>query len=281
MKRIRNYKFRMYPTRGQKAEFYNYLNECAKLWNFLLEQTKEHHEKTGEFPTRKQLYLLTKKKTRLFSQVSQNIADRLSKTLNAVMAKRRKGEKVGFPRFKPSERIKSFTYPQFGFKIEKKLHLSKIGKVMIKKHRKIRGKIKTLTIKKTASGKWYAILTSEIETAPRRNKGPKVGIDLGIENFVYSSDGTVIENPRHLKKAKEKLKQAQRLFSRKRKGSKNRERARLVVARTHEKVVNGRMEFLHKTSRMLVEFYSSVAMENLNVKGLGRGFLAKHVLDCS
>ncbi len=88
--------------------------------------------------------------------------------------------KAGFPRFKSIERMKSFTYPQFGFKLNDRLKLSGIGSITIKKHRDILGEIKTLTIKKTPSGRWYAIFTSEMGVeAPRENQGPEVGLDLG------------------------------------------------------------------------------------------------------
>ena len=278
---MRSWKFRIYPTKEQEKELQHYLYECKNLWNFLLENTKKHYEETGRFPTRRQLYALTKKKTKLFSQVSQNVADKLVKSLKGMFATKKKGGEVGFPRFKSIERTKSFTYPQFGFRLNGQLSLSKIGEIQIRKHREVKGKIKTLTIKRTRSGKWFAIFTSESEMVPKHNNGPKVGLDLGIEHFVHVSDDFVVENPRHLKKAENKLKQAQRLFSGKKKGSKNRKKAKLRVARAYEKVVNNRKDFLHKTSRKLVNSYSSIAMEDLNIKGLRRGFLAKQVLDCS
>ncbi|MFP3949702.1 MAG: RNA-guided endonuclease InsQ/TnpB family protein [Candidatus Micrarchaeia archaeon] len=277
---IRSWKYRIYPTKEQESKLQAYLYECKNVWNFLLEHTKQHYEKTGGFPTRKQLYALTKKKTKLFSQVSQNVADKLVKALKGMFAKKEVGRTVGFPRFKRMERMKSFTYPQFGFKINEQLSLSKIGEVQIKKHRRVKGKIKTLTIKRMLSGKWFAIFTSEVEMIPTLNRGPKAGIDLGIDHFVHTSDDFVIENPRHLKKATNRIKQAQKLLSGKKRGSKNRIKAKIRVARAYEKVVNRRRDFLHKTSRKLVNSYSLIALEGLNINRLGRTFLAKHVFDC-
>ncbi len=281
MMAIRSWKFRIYPTKEQEKELQYYFYECKNLWNYLLEHTKEYYEKTKRFPTRKQLYLLTKKKTKIFSQVAQNIADKLTKALKGMIATKKKGGKAGFPRFKPIERMKSFTYPQFGFKLNGQLLLSKIGEIQIKKHREVKGKTKTLTIKQMPSGKWYAVFASEVEMMPTRNKGPKVGIDLGIEHFGHLSNDSVIANPRHLKKSENKLKQAQKLLSKKKKGSKNRKRAKSRVARAYEKVTNDRRDFLHKASRKLANSYFLIAMEDLNVHGLSKGFLAKHVLDCS
>jgi putative transposase len=189
--------------------------------------------------------------------------------------------KAGFPRFKPIERVRSFTYPQSGFELCNQLCLSMVGKVQIRRHRKIREKIKTLTIKRTLSGKWYAIFTSEIEfSALSRHSGRKAGLDLGVEHFAYLSDGIVIQNPRHMKQAEEKLKWVHRQLSSKNKGSRNRRKARVKIAIAHENLMNKRRDFLHKTSKKLVESYSLIAMEDLDTQGLARGFLAKHILDC-
>ncbi len=277
----RAWQYRLYPSKAQEKELLNYLHGCKNLWNSLLEYAKTYYEKTGKFPTRRQLYLLTKEKP-LFSQVAQNVADRLAKSLKGVIAKKKAGKKAGFPRFKPIERVKSFTYPQFGFKLEEKLVLSGIGSIAIKKHRSIQGTVKTLTIKKSPSGKWFAIFTSEMESKPpKKNQGPAIGIDLGIEHFAYLSDGAAIENPRHLKQAEQKLMERQWQLSKKKKGSRNRRRARLKVAVAYENLVNKRRDFIHKLSRKLAEKYSFIALENLNIEGMARGFLAKHVLDCS
>lgn len=141
------------------------------------------------------------KDTPLFSQVAQNVADRLTKSLKIMLTKKKDGKKAGFPRFKSMKRMKSFCYPQMGFKLNERLKLSGLGNISIKKHRNIEGEIKTLTIKKTPTGKWFAVFTSEIDEAlPNKKQGQEVGIDLGIEQFAYFSDGTVIENPRPIER---------------------------------------------------------------------------------
>ncbi len=281
MRVTRAWKYRIYPSRSQEKILNHHFYECKTLWNSLLEHTKEHYEETKKFPTRKQLYILAKD-TGLYSQVAQNVADRLVKSLKGVVARKKGGRKAGFPRFKSFERMKSFTYPQFGFNLKDKLELSGIGSVAIRKHRKMNGEIKTLTIKKSASGKWHAIFTTECERkTTERNKMPKVGIDLGIETFAYLSDGSRIENPRNLRLAEERLKLAQRRMSNKKKGSSNRAKARKAVAIVYERLTDKRRDFLHKASRALVENHSFIAMEALNNEGLARGFLAKEVSDCS
>ncbi|MEW6036192.1 MAG: transposase [Candidatus Micrarchaeota archaeon] len=278
---IRSWKYRLYPSKAQQKCLNEHLHECKGLWNSLLEYTKSHHAETGRFPSRKMLYLKTKE-TPIFSQVAQNVADRLAKSLGCLIARKKTGRKAGFPRFKSIERMKSFTYPQFGIKLAERLELSGIGSVSIKKHRDIGGKVKTLTIKKSPSGKWFAVFTSEIEKGDvPKKRGAAVGLDLGVEHFAYLSNGLAIENPRHLGQAEEKLKSAQKQLSRKSKGSKNRRKARLRLASAYERLVNRRTDFLHKVSRHLVDNYSLIAMENLNIAALAQGFLAKEVSDCS
>ena len=281
MKTIRAWKFRLCPSKIQQKELTRYLHECKNIWNRLLEDTKKYYEETGKFPSRKQLYLQTKG-TSLFSQVAQNVADRLAKSLKGVISRKKAGVKAGFPRFKPLERMKSFTYPQFGFRLGQHLELSGLGNVSIKKHRQMLGNVKTLTIKRFPSGKWFAIFTTDMDRAISSPKnGPAAGLDLGIEQFACLSDGEVIENPRHLRQAEERLKETHQQLSSKKKGSKNRQKAKHRVAVAYERLTNRRRDFLHKTSRKLVDSYSFLALENLNVAGLAAGFLAKSVLDCS
>jgi putative transposase len=281
MKVRRAWKYRIYPSKNQENDLNSYLHNCKTLWNSLLEYTKKYYEETKNFPTKAQLCHFTKG-VGVFSQVAQNVADKLVKSLKGMIAKKKIGKKAGFPRFKSFERMRSFTYPQFGFKLSDKLGLSGLGSIMIKKHRNIQGQIKTLTIKKSPSRKWFAIFNSELEIAePKKKQKPKTGIDLGIEYFAYLSDESKIENPRHLKKAELRLNTIQEQLSKKKKGGKNRRKARLKVARFYEKVANTRRDFLHKTSKLLVDSFSFIAMENLNIQGLSKGFLAKHVLDCS
>ncbi len=266
----RAWRYRLYPSTAQQEKLDRHLRECKNLWNLLLEYAKTYHKETGTFPTRKQLYLKTKEAT-LFSQVAQNIADRLAKSIRDMILKKNTGKKAGFPRFKPIERMKSFTYPQFGFRLGKRLELSGIGSIPIKKHRELKGRVKTLTLKKMPSGKWFAIFTSEMEEPiPKKNTGPAVGVDLGIESFACLSDGSLIENPRNLKLAEQKLKDAQRQIARKKKGSKSRRKARLKAATAYEKLLNKRREFLHKIARQLVSSYSFLALEKLNVAALAR-----------
>jgi len=132
------------------------------------------------------------------------------------------GLKSGLPRFKKYERYKSITYPQSGFKVEgKKLLLSKIGAINIKLHCPIKGNVKTLTVKRMPSGKWFAVFSSKIHFESEEKPNGAVGIDIGLNHFAVLSDGQIVENPQNYRKSERKLAMVQRQFPRKKRKSRN------------------------------------------------------------
>jgi putative transposase len=146
------------------------------------------------------------------------------------------------------------------------------------------GKAKTLTIKRTPTGKWFAVFSCEIEDRPAKHAHPEreIGLDVGLESFATLSDGTKIGNPRFLVASEKRLAILQRRFSKKTRRSANRESARLKVARLHEKIANQRHDFLHKLSRFLVNRYGKIAIEDLNISNMVRHpYLAKSINDAS
>lgn len=265
MQSIRAYKFRLYPTKRQEERLKEHLWAAKELWNALLEKEKESYEMGGKFLLKMELQRLCKG-TRLYAQVAQAIAHRLHKAIMAKIKAKKDGIKWGFPRFKSTERMRSLYYPQFGFRLQgNKLKVSPFGEMAIKRHREIAGRIKTLTIKRMPSGKWFAIFVvmGSCKEFIRNKKGAAVGIDLGLTKFATLSDGTSVENPHHLKKCEERLAPLQRKLSRKRKGGGNRDKARIMVARLHEKVANMRGDFLHKTANSFISRYSLIGLERL------------------
>lgn len=254
----------------------HHLWQSKELWNQMLETIKNRYESDKKFPTKKELRELVKKKG-LYSQVAQELVDRLLDAVKKKVQAKKKGVKCGFPRFKPFNRLKSLVYPQSGFRLESKLKVIPFGEVSIKKHRDIDGQIKTLILKRESSGRWFAIIVAETrKQESKQNMGQKVGIDLGLINFATISDGTVVKNPHHLNKWQEKLAGFQRQLSRKEKGGSNRNKMRVIVSRLHEKVANIRANFLHKLSHKLVNSYSFIALEKLGsqemaMDGHGKG----------
>ncbi len=192
-----------------------------------------------------------------------------------------KSVKAGYPRYKSDGRYDSICYPQEpGFELTPLgLRLSRIGTVKIRLHRALSGTVKTCTIRRDA-GNWYACFSVELEPVIVPVPEDHIGIDVGIKSFAVFSDGTVIENPRHLRKSEKKLAHKQRRLSGKKKGSSNRGKARQSLAKLHLKVRNQRADFHHKLSRKVVDRYGFIAVEDLNIQGMVRNrCLAKVISD--
>jgi len=288
----RTYKFRVFPSKSVVKRLDKILGVCRFLYNSQLEYEEQLYFSERRFVGRDELNLLipdwksiNPDLKKVHSQVLQNISDRLTKSFQNFFGRVGRGEKAGFPRFKSKERYDSFTFPQSGFKLEKNmLKLSKIGWVNIKQHRRIEGKVKILTVKKSSTGKWFACFSvvKEIEVKQKifKNLDGCVGIDVGLESFYADSEGNKVVNPRWLRESEERLKLLQRQYSKKRKGSKNRKKSELRIARLHEKVVNQRNDFLHKEARKLVSKYFLIAVEKLSIKSMVKNsYLAKSISD--
>ncbi len=217
----------------------------------------------------------------VFSKVKQNVGDRLHKSFQKFFRRlNSKAKQKGFPRFK--SRVQSITYPQSGFKLlsNTRLYVSKIGDIPFIMHRAPKGKIKTMTIKYNKANQWFVTFTCEIEIPKKQHNGDKVGIDMGIENYVAISNGQFVDNPKHLIKSEQHLKLLQRRVSRKVKGSNNRNKSRFRLAALHVKIANQRTDFLHKLSHQLTTQYSFIALENLNINNmLQTHSLAQHISD--
>ncbi len=220
------------------------------------------------------------KRTGLYAQTARAVCHKLHNAIFRMVKERKQGKNTGFPRFKSFFRVKSLAYPQSGFKLENGLHVSRFGEISIKKHRQIKGRVKTLTIKKSPSGKWFAIFCAELPaSAPKKNTGEKIGVDLGLINLATLSNGKKITNPKYLKKYEERLIKRQRLLSRKKKGSENRNRARIRLARLHEKLADTRLDFLHKAANSLLSKYSLITLEKLSPKRMSMQNYGKAIND--
>jgi putative transposase len=276
MEVIRAWKFRIYPTGKQGKEIQAYLWLSKNIWNNLLEFSKNRYKETGKFPSKTELQSMVKD-SGLYSQTAQAVSHKLHNALLRFFRMKKEGK--GFPWFKGIDRMKSLLYPQSGFSLGRKLKVTPFGEISIRKHREMKGKVKTLTLKRESSGKFYAIFTTKMEITPKESGGNQIGIDLGLINFATLSDGTVIKNPRHLKRHEEKLAWAQRHLSRKKKGSKNRRKAKLKVAMVHEKISNTRADFLHKISFQLANDYSFIALEKLSSKEMAKQDFGKSIND--
>jgi putative transposase len=280
------YQYRIYPTSKQKQILYNQLEECRLLYNYFLEQRKENWENnkqsTGLYDQIRLLTALELSNPNLksvHSQVLRDVAVRVDLAFRAFFRRlKTKEERVGYPRFKGSDRYDSITYTQSGFAVkDNKLILSKIGKIKIIQHRPIKGQIKTLTIRKNNIGPWFACFSVEVECEALPSVNRQIGIDVGLYNFATYSDGTIIDNPRFFRKSQEELTTTQSRYS-KNKTKKNKNR----LSKLHNKVANKRKDFCHKVSRNVINNYDMICIEHLNINKMVKDHrMSKSIYDAA
>lgn len=201
----------------------------------------------------------------------QDVLRRVEKTFRAFFKRNRKGRKAGYPRFKPSSRYDSITFPTYGDGCKLldtgKLRIQGAGQIKVRWHRPLEGTVRTLTIKRHIN-KWYACFSVECQAQPLPPSSEEIGIDVGLISYAVLSDGTEIENPRWLRKAHRSLRRKQRQLARAKRGSNRRRKAARAVAAAHGKVFRQRNDFQHKLSRKLVNRYGLIAMESLNIRNM-------------
>lgn len=290
----KTFKYRIYPTPKQEKALLSTLWSCRWLYNKGLEiknkafkDEKRSISKYDMFNLLPELKVENPKLNSVYSQVCQNVFDRLDLAYKAFFRRVKSGETPGFPRFKGFDRYDSITYPQKGFRITNngKLELSKIGVIKMVYHRSYEGILKTCTIRRSTTGKWWVSFTCDnIEPKLLVPVNKAVGIDLGIENYAYFSDDTVIENPKFAKEESDALAKEQRRLSKLQKGSIERKLQRKVVARVHERISFKRDDFCHKLSRFIVNGYDQIFFEDLSIdKMIAKGYtkLRYGILDAS
>jgi len=270
----KTYKYKLFPTGKQRKALRFSLDACRWVYNKTLEARKNAWEKRKAslslYDTSKFIPQWKEENPNLsnaFSQCLQNAQQRVDLALKAFFRRVKAGEKPGYPRFRSFDRYDSFTFPQFGFEMTGNgLKISKIGTIKIKLHRKLLGEIKTCTIQRSSTDKWYACFSCEVKPKPLRKVKKVVGIDMGLESFATLSTGEKIENPRFFKTDEAKLKKVQSKLSKAEKETPNRKKQRNKVSRLHEKIGNRRKDFAHKLSRQFVNKYQVIAFEKLNIK---------------
>lgn len=303
-----NYTYRIYPDAAQEADLMEWLEMCRGVYNYALRELKDwmasrkctidrcslereyivsasepfpsYHRQQNNLPKAKKLI---PRLGEVHSQVLQTTIRRLHDTWEAF---RYRG--FGFPRFKKFGQFKSFVFPQFknnpinGFTIK----LPKMGDIPINLHRPIPNGFvvkQVRVLSKVRGTQWYVVVTIEssvsIPDAPVH--GRAIGIDLGLERFLTASDGSFQERPKFFRSMQGKLKLLQRRASKKKKRSKNWEKAQIEVARMHNRIANRRKDFHLKTAHKLCDQAQTIFAEDLNVKGLTRGMLRKDCVDAA
>ena len=290
---IKTYKYRLLPTKRQLNTLTKMLEECRFLYNDTLAYRKnawENEQRNANwYETKARIPILKIERPTLkigHSQVLQNVTERVDLAFKHFFRRVRQGEKeVGYPRFKGFGRYDSLTYSQSGFKLDsrsKQLNLSKVGAVHIVLHRPIKGTIKTLTITRSSTGKWYACFSVECEPNLLPKNDKQIGIDVGLTSFATLSDGQEIDNPRFARQAEKHLAKVQRKLSKYQKGTKERKHYRKAVAHTHERTRFKRQDFTHKESRKIVNAFGFIAVEDLSINRLNKNHcLAKSIQDAA
>jgi putative transposase len=286
------FQYRIYPSKKEEQKLNALLEECRWLYNHLLEKRRAAYEQEGTSLTLYQqqaTYPVLKTErpalNKVHSQVLQNVAVRLDLAFQAFFRRCKEGaEERGYPRFKGKGRYDSFTFPQSGFSIthDDRVCLSKVGSLKMVYHRPIRGKIKTLTIRRSSTGKWYACFSCEVEPERLSERAEQVGIDVGLKTFATLSTGEEIANPRFFRKEEKALARVQRKHSKLAKGTPERRKHRKEVARVHERIRFRRDNFTHQESRRLVDSFGVLCVEDLHVNRMTHNHcLAKSIHDAS
>ena len=303
------YQYKLRPSIRQVAELDRWLSMCCSQYNYLLgdrfnwfEQNRcpvnacplichlpELRDNPDYFRQKKTLPQLKKTHpwyAEIYSQVLQDVVKRVKATFDRFLKGDSNGKRSGRPRFKARNRYRTFTYPQMkeGCLQGNLINLPMFGKVKVVLHRPIpdRFKVKTASVTKKADG-YYLTLSLEDKTVPEIkpdfNPDKITGIDVGLKEFLTTSEGETVAIPQHYRKASSRLRVIQKRVSRRKKGSNRRQKAVEQLGKQHKKVADKRKDFHFKTANYLLSKYDVVAHEDLNVKGLARTRLAKSVLD--
>ena len=284
-----SYKFRIEPNRTQAAALSEMLRDFCRLYNAGLEHRIEAYRKGVSVKVNEQIVTLPiirrdmPEQGRWSCTAQQQVLRKLDKTFKAFFGRIKRGAKAGFPRFRASAR-----YHAADFRVGDGLTIRKSGKIgfvgvpgeiKVRWHRALPSKPKSAILTRQA-GKWYVVFHVEVDAVERA--GPdSVGVDLGLTALMALSNGETVSRPGWTKRAAKGLRRRQRAVARCKRGSKVRRKRVAALAAYHAKIGNRRRDFCHKLSRDLVDRFGRIAVENLNIKGLAAGMLAKHVHDAA
>jgi len=278
MKVKRAFKYRIYPNAEQQEQLAQQFGASRFVYNYFLRRRIDQYAETekGLSYHDTALELTELKRTDDYAWLKDANSQALQQSLRDLdRAYQNFWEKrAAFPTFRKKHGRQSFRVPQH-FRLEDgRLIIPKVSPLKIVLHRPVEGEMKSVTISRTPTGKYFASILCEVETPEFEPKpdAPEIGVDLGLRDFIVTSAGERVPAPKFLRKSERRLKRLQRQLSRRKKGSKGQEKARRLVARQHEKVANQRADFHHKLSKRLTVENQAVYVESLAVKNM----LANH-----
>jgi putative transposase len=284
---IKAYKYKLLPNDEQKCLLNKHFGSIRFIYNYFLNERKNEYETNKNtlnyYDNAKALTELKKHDDYNWLKEinSQSLQDSL-KNLETAYKNFFKYKK-GFPKFKSKKHKNSFAVPQSVDVINDELHIPKFKNgIKLIKHRPFHGIIKSCTISKTTTNEYFVSILVETTHIPYEKTNKTVGIDLGLKDFIITSDGRKYKNNRYTKTYERKLKVAQQHLSRKIKNSNRYNKQRLKVANIHKKISNSRIDNLHKVSTELIKKYDNIILEDLNIKGMIKNHkLSKHIADAS
>ena len=291
---IKTYQYRIYPTIKQANKLFTWLEMLRNLYNQALAWRKNVYSTAGEsvswivqadaLPDLKQA---SASFASLHSDVLQDALRRLDKAYQAFFDRVKNGEAPGFPRFKGERRYRSMTFSHLSKQLIRnirkrmaRLVVPKLGHIKIRYHRPLPdGKIKNLTIQRKASG-WYANIAVEVADTHEVAVETTIGIDVGLESFLTTSDSDKIQNPRYFRTSEQQLGKSQRILSRRERGSRRYNKQCEHVAKVYEHIANQRRDFHHKTAHRLFSQCEEVAVEDLKIGNMVQNHhLSKSISD--
>ncbi|HEV2014501.1 MAG TPA: transposase [Candidatus Dormibacteraeota bacterium] len=285
----RTYRYRIYPTVRLRLALEAQLGFACQIYNAALEQRRDlWRGRRRSLTLYDQFRELTAVRASGMGPANMNCSAmrdplrRLDRAFAAFFRRVRAAVKPGYPRFRSVRRYDSLTWLSGWGIHDRRLALQGIGLVKVKWHRPLPASavVRTVTVRRVA-GRWYACFSLKVSRSAQVVAGvrPAVGLDLGIQHFATLSTGEHLPGPRPYHAALRQLRVAQRRLCRRKKGSHRRQKARLLLARQHERIRNLRHDHAHKVTRGLVADFGLIAVEDLNVGGLARGPLSKAVTD--
>lgn len=288
MKQIyRTYKFRIYPSKEQQAILARYFGSVRFVYNHFLAERKQQYEETQHSDDYyKQAKSLTElKKQEEYSwlkEINSQTLQHALRHLETAYVNFFRGT-AKFPNFKSKKNKNSFSVPQNCSLSNGRIYIPKFKEgIKVKEHRKVKGLVKQMTISLTPTGKYYVSILTEELYEPTAKTDKSVGIDLGLKDFVITSEGKKYKNHRYIKQYEKELAIAQKHLSRKQHGSNSYEKQRRKVAKIYEKISSCRLDMQHKVSLDLVRKYDIICLEDLNIKGMIKNHrLAKAINDAS
>jgi putative transposase len=278
----------MEPTIFEADELLRMASTARFVWNWALDRCRTFYKSNKKSISQSQLSneltALKSEQPWLYDFDSQSLQQVLKNLKQAYQNHFNPKLRAGFPKFKTKKNTKqSFRIPQRVILKDGKVYVPKLGWVRVRQSQSIEGETKSATFKRTATGKWYVTLVSEFQVVkclPKVTPEQVTGGDLGLNTYLTLSDGTNIAVPKFFRANAKKLRRAQRQMSRKIRGSRNRAKARLVVAKIHERTANLRSNFAHQLTHRLMQ-YPVLCLENLSIVGLAKTKLAKSMLDAA